>query len=250
MTILKLDRGIQRGSREGGFEVEILYPGLPLKNNDSGIGAIGRIDRARVRGGQIIKMHPHRDDEILTYIRSGRMLHRDTVGDQQELSMTRLMFMNAGKEFQHEEKMLGSEPVRALQIFLRPSAAGLEPKVQFHELDDALSNDRWRLIVAPGGGSLKVRATASIYDAHLSAGMTLDLPDETWPGSVRLLYVFAGVARVANQTVKDGESICLSEGVGPLKVVSEADSDLVLFATSTNAPVYKGGMFSGNVLAS
>ncbi|WP_259665522.1 pirin family protein [Rhizobium bangladeshense] len=80
MTITKVPAGRMRGDVSQGFGVEILYPGLTLTSDDSGIGPIGRIDRAQVQSGHVISMHPHRDDEILTYIRSGEMLHRDTVG--------------------------------------------------------------------------------------------------------------------------------------------------------------------------
>ena len=105
MTPVKPDRSIKRGRQVGGFGIEILYPGLALDQGDSGIGAIGQIDQARgSRSGTLIKMHPHRDDEILTYMRGGIMLHRDTVGHEEALTKNRLMLMNAGHTFQHEEK--------------------------------------------------------------------------------------------------------------------------------------------------
>lgn len=52
--------------------------------------------------------HAHRDDEILSYMRSGKMIHSDTVGHLEELTNTRMM-INAGYTFQHEERM--AEPV-------------------------------------------------------------------------------------------------------------------------------------------
>jgi len=114
MTIIKIQAARMRGDFDQGFGVEILYPGLTLTSGDSGI------DRAQVQPGHLIGMHPHQDDEILTYIRGGEMLHRDTVGNERTLDSTRFMMMNAGHSFQHEELMLGDHPVRALQIFLRP----------------------------------------------------------------------------------------------------------------------------------
>jgi redox-sensitive bicupin YhaK (pirin superfamily) len=75
-------------------------------------------------------MHPHRDDEILTYVRAGKMLHLDTMGHEEQITKTRMMLMNAGHTFQHEERMVGWEPIEALQIFMRPRAPSLEPKVQ------------------------------------------------------------------------------------------------------------------------
>ena len=134
----------------GGFGIEILYPGLALDQGDSGIGAIGRIDHARIRPGTLIKMHPHRDDEILTYMRGGIMLHRDTVGHEEALAKNRLMLMNAGHTFQHEEKMSGTEDIEALQIFIRPRAADLEPMVQFHDFPESYQSGRVAVDRGPG----------------------------------------------------------------------------------------------------
>ncbi|WP_244607563.1 pirin family protein [Bradyrhizobium symbiodeficiens] len=96
MKTIKMKRGIRRGDPGRGFSLEILYPGLTFGEDDSGIGAMGRIDRARIHPGHTIAMHPHRDDEILTYVRVGSMLHKDTVGHREEIRPARLMMMNAG----------------------------------------------------------------------------------------------------------------------------------------------------------
>ncbi|NTZ64132.1 hypothetical protein G6L24_28075 [Agrobacterium tumefaciens] len=73
------------------------------------------------------------------------------------------------------------------------------------------------------------------------------LPDAPVPGATRLLYVFKGQATVGLTSLVEGESLVLD---GKAHVVeAEADTDLVLFTTDTVAPVFKGGMFSGNVLS-
>jgi redox-sensitive bicupin YhaK (pirin superfamily) len=247
MQPIKIQHGSRRGDWNRGFAVEILYPGLILNAGDSGIGAIGRIDRARVSPGHVIAMHPHRDDEILTYVRGGAMLHRDSIGNEESITGTRLMMMNAGHTFQHEEEMLGPEPVEALQIFLRPCAPDLAPKVQFHDFGEVLSRDAWRLIAAPEGAPLEVRAQAWVQDARLSAGASLSLPALQAKGAIRLVYVFAGEVRIGSVTLHAGESAYLEGGEGTVSAKSE--SDVVLFTTDPRASVFKGGMFSGNVLA-
>lgn len=248
MTPVKLDRSIKRGHQVGGFGIEILYPGLALDQGDSGIGAIGRIDHARIRPGTLIKMHPHRDDEILTYMRGGIMLHRDTVGHEEALTKNRLMLMNAGHTFRHEEKMSGTEDIEALQIFIRPRAADLEPMVQFHDFPEAISQGAWRLIAGPEGEApMELRAAAWIHDSRLSTGATLALPVTPVPGATRLLYVFAGRATVGETQLAEGESLLLDDE--PHVVEAKADTDLVLFTTDERTPVFTGGMFSGNVLA-
>jgi quercetin 2,3-dioxygenase len=246
MKTIKMKRGARRGDPSRGFSLEILYPGLTFGEDDSGIGAIGRIDRARIHPGHTIAMHPHRDDEILTYVRVGSMLHKDTVGNREEIRPARLMMMNAGHTFQHEETILGTGPQEALQIFLRPRAPSLDPKVQFYDFGDAMSRDAWRLLAAPEGAPFEVRAQAWVHDTHLIAGKTLALPKVPAAGAVRLLYVFSGEVRVGDLTLQTGEGALLSED--ETSVAAHSDSDLLLFQTDAGAPVFKGGMFSGNVL--
>ena len=145
---LLLSRALKKRHGSGGFGIEILYPGLAEPGDDGGLGAIGRIDHAQVTAGTVIKMHPHRDDEILTYLRHGTVRHRDSVGHLEEISPTHLMLMNAGHRFEHEEEVLEG-PLEALQIFLRPRAVDLDPLVQFHDFGAALSEGAWRLLAAP-----------------------------------------------------------------------------------------------------
>ncbi|MET0640560.1 MAG: pirin family protein [Hyphomicrobium sp.] len=246
MKTIKMKRGAKRGDPSRGFSLEILYPGLTFGEDDSGIGAIGRIDRAHIHQGHTIAMHPHRDDEILTYVRVGSMLHKDTVGNREEIRPERLMMMNAGHTFQHEETILGTKPQEALQIFLRPRAPSLDPKVQFYDFGDALSRDAWRLLAAPSGAPFEVRARVWVHDVRLTVGPALALPRMPAPGLVRLLYVFSGEIRVGDLTLQTGEGAFLAED--ETSVTARSDADLVLFATDVGAPVFKGGMFSGNVL--
>lgn len=246
MKTVKMKRGARRGDPSRGFSLEILYPGLTLGSDDSGIGAIGRIDRARIPPGHTIAMHPHRDDEILTYVRVGSMLHTDTAGNREEIRPGRLMMMNAGHTFQHEETILGAEPQEALQIFLRPRAPSLDPRVQFHDFGEAVSRDAWRLLAAPEGAPFEVRAQAWVHDTRLTGSKTLALPKILAPGLVRLLYVFCGEVRIGGLTLQTGEGAFLAED--ETSVAARSDTDLVLFATDAAAPVFKGGMFSGNVL--
>ncbi|MBS7542482.1 pirin family protein [Ancylobacter oerskovii] len=247
MEQLKIEPAMRRGDWNSGFSIEIFYPGDALNTGDSGIGAFGRIDRARIQAGHVIAMHPHRDDEILTYLRAGTMLHRDSVGNEERLSPSRLMMMNAGREFQHEEEMLGSQPVEALQIFMRPRVASLDARVQFHDFDDALSRGAWRLLAAPQGAPFEVRGQAWVQDAHLAAGEGLTSPKLPADGAERFLHVFAGEVFIDGVEVHAGETLYLA--AADWKVMARTVSDLVLFTTDADAPVFAGGMFSGNVRA-
>lgn len=155
--------------------------------------------------------------------------------------------MSAGRTFQHEEEAPpAEEPLHALQIFMRPRTAGLEPQVQFHDFGAVYSRDAWRLLSGPAHAPLILRADAWIHDARLSAGASLELPEAPSSAVARLLYAFAGRATVAGITLMPGESVLLHGE--EYAVLAEELSDLVLFTTDMAAPVFKGGMFSGNLL--
>lgn len=64
-------------------------------------------------------MHEQRNDEIVSYLRSGRMRHPDLAGTSEVISRDLLMVMNAGSGFSHEETVVGDDPIEMLQIFVR-----------------------------------------------------------------------------------------------------------------------------------
>ncbi|CAN7602139.1 hypothetical protein LJR255_004440 [Pararhizobium sp. LjRoot255] len=74
----------------------------------------------------------------------------------------------------------------------------------------------------------------------------LDQPVEAL--QIRLLYSFSGEASIGDITIDAGESVYLDSG--DAAVVARSDADLVLFTTNPTAPIFKGGMFSGNVVGS
>ena len=245
MEPLKLDREMKQGHRRGGFGIEILYPGVALGAGDSGVGAIGHIDHAEIAPGHLVPMHSHKDDEILSYMRGGQMIHRDSEGHVAELSRDRLM-MNAGQRFRHEERMGTAAPVSMLQIFLRPHAGGLAPKVQFHALAETYSHGAWRLLAGPAGAPLEVRASVTVGDARLAEGQQIGLPAAA-SEELRLLYVFSGRVRLGAFDLGTGESL-LFDGRESAPILARQDSDLLLFGTDPQAQVFTGGMFSGNLL--
>jgi redox-sensitive bicupin YhaK (pirin superfamily) len=150
--LTKINAAMKYGRQQGGFGIEILYPGLirpALK--DTGFSTLGRIDHARITPDTLIPMHPHRDDEILTYLRSGKVKHLDSTGFADVISNQKLMMMNAGDHFYHEELVLEEGGVlEGLQIFIRPEAGGLQSQVQFCELQDVYSLNQWRKIAGKG----------------------------------------------------------------------------------------------------
>jgi redox-sensitive bicupin YhaK (pirin superfamily) len=230
----------------GPFQLRRIHPGISLnQRGDAGFGGLGVIDHARLQPGLVVRMHEHRNDEIISYMRSGRMLHTDSAGRSEVISSDRLMVMNAGRGFHHEEKVLGDVPIDMLQIFVRPEAADAGPNVQFVALDEAGRNDQWRLLTGPEGSDAPtfVRQAIYLYDTHVSAGRSTELPSK--PGFDRWLYVFRGSVVAGEHEAATHTALMLAgDGISP-KVDAREDADLVLFLVDRNARFSRGGTISG-----
>ncbi|HZG25717.1 MAG TPA: pirin family protein [Chitinophagaceae bacterium] len=235
--------------QHGGFGIEILYPGAVTPNaKDTGIGTIGRIDQAKVMPGTLVVMHAHRDDEILTYLRSGSVKHLDSEGITEIISSSKLMMMNAGKRFYHEELVLeAGEVLEGLQIFIRPEQSGLQPRVQFYDLPEKFSVNEWRKIAGKNKNyPLEIRSDTQIQDIRLEEGSSTTLPMIPGEKLSLLFYVFDGKIQVNDEfTLEKGECV-LIEGASPTFTALQT-SDIVLFVTSKEATYFEGGMYSGNL---
>lgn len=224
------------------FHIEILYPGMALGLNDTGFYTIGRIDHASFKPPGLVPMHLHRDDEIFSYMRKGSMVHRDSSGNKQSVTATHMMLMNAGSGMQHEES--AEQDVEMLQIFMRPSESGLVPQIQFYELEDIYSENKWRLLAGNAEKSpLKLRVETNIFDARLAKGGTLSVPVTDYK-AINFLYCFNGSFAINNNTLSRGDSIIFDETDALIKAGIE--SDLVLFQINEQATYSDKGMFSGN----
>lgn len=244
----KIDNTIKYGKQHGGFGIQILYPGLIRPAlNDSGFYTLGRIDHARITPGTLITMHPHQDDEILTYLRSGKVKHTDSEGFTDIISNHKLMMMNAGEKYYHEEQVLEEGGVlEGLQIFIRPEKEGLKPQVQFSELEDAYSTNQWRKLAGKGTDyPLQIRSNTWLMDMRLEKEKQSELPVVPADNTTFLFYVFSGKIQVEDIILTAGESV-LIEKEHPLFHAIEK-SDVVLFMTQGDAVHFDGGMYSGNL---
>tara|TARA_R110002073_G_scaffold275777_1_gene439540 strand:+ start:131 stop:721 length:591 start_codon:yes stop_codon:yes gene_type:complete len=192
-------------------------------------------------------MHPHINDEIITYLRSGYLEHIDSEGYSRKLDNRTWMLMKAGNLFHHEEKIVDKgEPLEALQIFIRPGEKDLKPEVKFADLDKLYSENKWRTIAAPDAeNGFQFSSTTWIFDVRLAFTSKIDLPKSIDDGLVALLYVFNGEITINNEVILGKKDSIVIENE---KVIISANelSDLVLFVTDKNKPYFDGGMFSGN----
>lgn len=238
---------ISHDAFRGHGPIKMLYPGAYLSNVDTGLGSIGRIDHAFFKGRQRIAMHPHINDEIFSYFRTGKVHHTDSEGFKATIGGKHLMLMKAGKLFYHEEDIDGQEePQEGLQIFIRPGEKDLKPEVIFHDLNELHSENEWRLLASPTPETdFRFSSRTWIFDMKLSPGAGANLPELPDKDLTALLYVYQGSVEV-NKTVsllKQEALIIKNENI---YITTEQGCELVLFLTDEKGPIYTDGMFSGN----
>ncbi|HRP89426.1 MAG TPA: pirin family protein [Edaphocola sp.] len=236
---------IDNSKKAGNSHISILYPGIDLSDTDTGYYSIGRIDQANIGAGAVIKMHPHINDDILSYFRTGKVKHTDSEGFEEFITPGRLMLMKAGKIFYHEEAI--HEDVEGLQIFIRPGQKDNAPEVIFEELKEIYSENHWRLIASPDKEKTKLQLSSDtyIYDMLLTSGNSFSLPEGYEADFHFLLFVFQGEAIInGNIQLAKGESLFIRDE--NIDIATNNRVELVLFATNTKAPYYDEGMYSGN----
>jgi redox-sensitive bicupin YhaK (pirin superfamily) len=183
----------------------------------------------RIAAGQGFGMHPHRDMEIITYMVSGALEHRDSLGTGSVIRPGEVQRMSAGTGIQHSEfNPSAMEPAHLLQIWLTPERRGLTPGYEQKAFPEAERRNRWRLVASRDGrdGSVRIHQDAAMYVTSLYAGkeVTYALPRgrHAW-----LQFVHGGVT-LNGQPFQTGDGAAVSNEPA-LTVTAKDEAELVLF---------------------
>jgi redox-sensitive bicupin YhaK (pirin superfamily) len=194
-----------------------------------GFRALRVINEDRVAPGQGFGMHGHRDMEIVTYVLSGALAHKDSLGNGEALRPGELQRMTAGTGIRHSEfNPSASEPVHLYQIWLLPRQAGLTPGYEQKAFDAAGREGRWQLVASPEGaeGSLTIQQDARIFLATLVAGS--ELAKELNAGRHAWLQVLRGSVTANGIDLATSDALAISEET-QLDLRATADAELMLF---------------------
>lgn len=243
--MLTINRAKQRQEfGRADFHIKSTFPGINLGNpSDFGLAQLGRIDYSEIKEGFVIKMHPHKNDEIFSYMRKGTMTHEDTNGNLIEIGANHLMLMNAGSGIFHEETVpKDGENVEMIQIFMRPSADNLTPNVQFSKLEKTYSVNDWRLVAGSptSDAPLKINGEVNIYDNRITTANTLEVSEN----KIGFLYIFDGEVKIGNNFLCKGDSVVLNENI-TVDVAASPTADLVYFEMDNSAEYSRSGAYSG-----
>lgn len=138
-----------------------------------GFRALRVINEDRVQPGRGFGTHPHRDMEIVSYVLSGALEHKDSMGNGSVIRPGDVQRMSAGTGVTHSE-FNGSrtELVHFLQIWLLPQQRGIAPSYEQKSFSEADLRGRFRLVASPDGadGSVTIHTAASLYAGRFDGG--------------------------------------------------------------------------------
>jgi redox-sensitive bicupin YhaK (pirin superfamily) len=144
--------------------------------------------------------HPHRDTEIVTWVLSGALRHRDSAGHDAVVGAGEVQVLSAGSGVVHSEVSASAAPTRFVQCWLRPDDTGLDPVYATARPDVRGS----LVVVASGSGAgLPVRVGgASLSVALLDPGEQVALP----PARRLLVFVATGELLLDGQSLATGST--------------------------------------------
>ena len=129
-------------------------------------GPLRVINEDRVQAGAGFGTHGHRDMEIISYVLSGELAHKDSMGNGSTIRPGDVQRMSAGSGVRHSEfNPSQSEGTHFLQIWIQPSKGNIEPSYEEKRFAAEEKRGHLRLIVSPdrAQGSLLIHQDARVY---------------------------------------------------------------------------------------
>ncbi len=187
------------------------------------------LNEDRVQPGEGFGTHGHRDMEILTWVLSGALEHRDSLGTHGVIRPGEAQVMSAGTGIRHSEFNSSTlEPVHFLQIWILPERQGLTPRYDQLAFGEVDLRNHLRLIASPDGaeGSVKLFQDVKVSVARLEAGR--EVQAVIAPGRAGFLQVAAGSVSLNGQAMNAGDGARI-EGEASVIVVAGSPSEVLFF---------------------
>jgi redox-sensitive bicupin YhaK (pirin superfamily) len=200
------------------YDPDNTHHGLLLVNNDD-----------IVEPGTGFDTHPHRDMEIVTWVLSGELAHRDSAGNRGTIYPGLAQRMSAGRGILHSEKNDSrTEPVHFVQMWVVPDEAGIDPSYQQHEIDSEVLGAGLVTIASgiPGNEAAITlhNRNAALHATRLEPGASVDLPQAPY------LHLFVARGRVNAAEIGDlepGDAVRFTDADAPRVTASEPSELLI-----------------------
>ena len=199
--------------------------------NHNGFRSLRVLNEDRVAPGKGFGAHGHRDMEIISYVISGKLGHKDSMGHEEVLGPNEIQVMSAGTGVVHSEfNASKTEPVHFLQIWIEPAARGLASNYQQLAFEGAEKLGAWRLLASQAGGQriARLQQDASVFVAELKPGEELSYTLQ--PDRHAWIQVISGQVLLNGEGLAAGDATAVSnERQLTLLGLGENKSEVLLF---------------------
>jgi len=196
--------------------------------NWKGFRSLRVINDDIVLPGQGFGTHPHRDMEIITYILSGQLEHKDSMGHGRIIQPGDFQYMSAGTGVLHSEfNPSPDEAVHLLQIWIQPDKKGVEPRyAERPHAQDGIGI--WQLAASKTGrdGSMDIHQDAENSLARLTTDQEIEYALEA--GRHAWLHLAEGELDLNGQSLRAGDAAYLSQP-DVLQLRAKSDAQALLF---------------------
>jgi hypothetical protein len=172
--------------------------------------------------------HPHRDMEIISYVLSGALQHRDSMGNGRVIKPGEFQYMAAGSGVEHSEfNPSKTEATRLLQIWIKPDSKGVKPRYAERNFTKAETGKLYLVASKTGrDGSFEIHQDADLLLGKLDAGQkvshALAQDRHAW------LHVAEGEVSINGTKLAGGDAIGVSEE-NVLEITASKPSQVLLF---------------------
>ena len=194
-----------------------------------GWGNLRVVNEDRIAPGTGFGTHGHRDMEIISYVLSGNLAHKDNMGNIKGIPPGDVQRMSAGTGVQHSEfNHAPNATTHFLQIWIEPDVRGIAPSYEQKTFSPAEKDGVLRLVAAPGGaqGAVHLNADARIYaacfDGRQSATLELD------PARKAYVQLLRGALSANGQAMGQGDALLL-QGESYLSLDQAQAAELLVF---------------------
>ncbi len=194
-----------------------------------GFGNLRVINEDRIAPGTGFGTHGHRDMEIISYVLSGELAHKDSMGNVKGIPPGDVQRMSAGTGVQHSEfNHAAGQTTHFLQIWIEPNVRGIPPSYEQKTFAEVDKRGVLRLVASPDGaqGSVKIHADAALYagllDGDESATLALNPARKTYVHLVR------GALTANGQALSGGDAL-LMEKETILSLTDGRDAEVLVF---------------------
>jgi redox-sensitive bicupin YhaK (pirin superfamily) len=194
-----------------------------------GWGNLRVINEDRIAPGTGFGTHGHRDMEIISYVVSGNLAHKDSMGNVKGIPPGDVQRMSAGTGVQHSEfNHAEGETTHFFQIWIEPSKKGILPGYEQKTFSAAEKQGVLRLLASPDAaqGSVLIHADARLYSGLFEADQSAALPLAA--GRKAYVHLMRGKLHVNGQALCAGDAALL-EGEAQIALTQGAGAEVLVF---------------------